>query len=588
MHELVPVLEVDAQEEHGGARYPELESAGFAPAPCCARRRLPARRDSGCLRGDAGPEARARARCSRRGSRRPSRRCASATVRTRWSDFRLRKGDTVTLEVVDADGQVVRTLFERRRFGPVRLEAGWDGKDDEGRVVPDGDYRPRVRLADAHRTIVFPNEIRVDTVKPRIERFSVSRRVISPDGDGRADGVSISYRLSERGRVRLLVNGKQRVRKLGQAPTGAIQWFGRFRGRAARPRLYRLELVAVDDAGNRSERCRGAGSRPLRRAGLDVIRVRAGNSLRRAGEHRRAPLRLALRRRPRKLVGPLPGPPGAQEAGQLPPVRPRERPGRLGACRGDGERRERRARPSRSGSWLPPAWPRCSSRRSGTSGSRASQRSQPGAPCWPATSCRAAPRSCSRPQSWPGVPFAIAGALVLRRWPWLLPLAALACVPARIPVDVGDTEANLLLPLYAVIAAAGVSARLEPVPRRGRAARARPDRLAARRASWRWPGSRWPGATIRARARSRCSSSSCPSGCWPSASRGFPGARVPLRLRLRPARRDGRRVRRDRDLPVDHARRLLEPQGDRRQRATRPSTASTRCSGIRRSTGASS
>jgi putative inorganic carbon (HCO3(-)) transporter len=56
-----------------------------------------------------------------------------------------------------------------------------------------------------------------------------------------------------------------------------------------------------------------------------------------------------------------------------------------------------------------------------------------------------------------GVPFAAGGALVLRRWPWLLPLAALACVPARIPVDVGDTEANLLLPLYAVIAAAGAA-----------------------------------------------------------------------------------------------------------------------------------
>ena len=56
-----------------------------------------------------------------------------------------------------------------------------------------------------------------------------------------------------------------------------------------------------------------------------------------------------------------------------------------------------------------------------------------------------------------GVPFAAAGAYGLRRFPWALPFAALACVPARIPVDVGDTEANLLLPLYAVIAAAGVA-----------------------------------------------------------------------------------------------------------------------------------
>ncbi len=56
-----------------------------------------------------------------------------------------------------------------------------------------------------------------------------------------------------------------------------------------------------------------------------------------------------------------------------------------------------------------------------------------------------------------GIPFAAAGGYVLRRWSWVLPFAALVCVPARIPVEVGDTEANLLLPLYAVIAAAGVA-----------------------------------------------------------------------------------------------------------------------------------
>ena len=52
-------------------------------------------------------------------------------------------------------------------------------------------------------------------------------------------------------------------------------------------------------------------------------------------------------------------------------------------------------------------------------------------------------------------------AVLLRRWPWLLPVLALACVPARIPVDVGDEEANLLLPLYGVIAAAALLILLE-------------------------------------------------------------------------------------------------------------------------------
>jgi putative inorganic carbon (hco3(-)) transporter len=52
-----------------------------------------------------------------------------------------------------------------------------------------------------------------------------------------------------------------------------------------------------------------------------------------------------------------------------------------------------------------------------------------------------------------GAVLAAAGAFVLLRWPWVLPFAALACIPFRIPVDVGDEEANLLLPLYLVVAA---------------------------------------------------------------------------------------------------------------------------------------
>jgi putative inorganic carbon (hco3(-)) transporter len=42
-------------------------------------------------------------------------------------------------------------------------------------------------------------------------------------------------------------------------------------------------------------------------------------------------------------------------------------------------------------------------------------------------------------------------AAVFVRWPWLLPMAALACAPARVPVKVGGEEASLLLPLYVVV-----------------------------------------------------------------------------------------------------------------------------------------
>jgi hypothetical protein len=59
---------------------------------------------------------------------------------------------------------------------------------------------------------------------------------------------------------------------------------------------------------------------------------------------------------------------------------------------------------------------------------------------------------------------AVAGTLVavglawlFVRVPWLLAVAVLACAPARIPVSVGHTKANLLLPMYLVVVAAALA-----------------------------------------------------------------------------------------------------------------------------------
>ena len=49
------------------------------------------------------------------------------------------------------------------------------------------------------------------------------------------------------------------------------------------------------------------------------------------------------------------------------------------------------------------------------------------------------------------------GAWLALRIPWLLACATLACVPARIPVHVGSTQANLLLPIYAVVVVAALA-----------------------------------------------------------------------------------------------------------------------------------
>jgi O-antigen ligase len=48
-------------------------------------------------------------------------------------------------------------------------------------------------------------------------------------------------------------------------------------------------------------------------------------------------------------------------------------------------------------------------------------------------------------------------AYLFRRVPWALAFLALAAVPARVPVTVGDESATLLIPLYAVVAGAAVA-----------------------------------------------------------------------------------------------------------------------------------
>jgi FlgD Ig-like domain len=185
--------------------------------------------------------------------------------------FRLRESDAVTVTVVDDDDEVVRTLLPRRRFAPRRFELTWDGRDDAGRALPEGVYRPRIRLADERTTTTLPNDIELDTTPPSFEFGRVRPRVISPDGDGRAERISVRFSSGEPVRTLLFVAGKRRV--LTQArESGIIRWSA-----PLRPGRYRLQIAAQDRAGNTSSRI-PAGTVRVRYIELarNVIRARAG------------------------------------------------------------------------------------------------------------------------------------------------------------------------------------------------------------------------------------------------------------------------------------------------------------------------
>ena len=172
--------------------------------------------------------------------------------------FRLRKPDRVRLQIVDDGGNVVRTLVSGLRLRRGRVSYTWNGRDDAGHFVAEGVYKPRVHLADQHRTIDLPNEMQVDTTAPKVTVKSVSPREISPDGDGSADRVVVRYSLSERAHALLYVGARRVVFRRSQLPSGSVDWNGRLDGRPARPGTYVLRLAAQDPAGNDSVPVRAA------------------------------------------------------------------------------------------------------------------------------------------------------------------------------------------------------------------------------------------------------------------------------------------------------------------------------------------
>ena len=177
--------------------------------------------------------------------------CRCDTSKARIA-FRLAKPDVVSVSIVDTSGSDVRQLaFERPAQRPGRVL--WNGRDDDGVVVRDGAYRARVRLDLIEKTFLLPNLIRVDTKAPTAKVVSVRPRVFSPDGDRRADRVTVRYTVERAGAGDAL-RGRDPARRRRRAQArrasyGGTGWStaGRFR-----PAVTRSQVRAVDQAGNLS------------------------------------------------------------------------------------------------------------------------------------------------------------------------------------------------------------------------------------------------------------------------------------------------------------------------------------------------
>jgi hypothetical protein len=179
----------------------------------------------------------------------PGCRCAHPDAQLR---FRLPNRDVVTITIVDSAGRTVRTLIHNLSLPRGAVLASWNGRDDRHRLVPQGAYFYRVHLQRKGRTVNLPFGVTADTTAPTVRIVSARPPVLLAGRDGHSGRVKIRYRLSERARPLVVFRGRVAVRGHRQRPRGQLDWYARTRGKALPPGVYRIAVVAIDPAGNRS------------------------------------------------------------------------------------------------------------------------------------------------------------------------------------------------------------------------------------------------------------------------------------------------------------------------------------------------
>jgi spore germination protein YaaH/flagellar hook assembly protein FlgD len=179
--------------------------------------------------------------------------------------------DSVGLKVFRADGSVVGTV-PLAGVGRGRHTFAWNGRVGSTRV-PDGRYV--VSLVGKSGTVQWFNPIlawrpgalatygvTVDTVAPKIVSASISGSLLSPNGDGRLDGVRVAISGTGAAGWSLTVTptsgplaGRTIASRSGGGGSAGVTWSGTGSdGRVVGDGLYRIQLALLDAAGNHAQR----------------------------------------------------------------------------------------------------------------------------------------------------------------------------------------------------------------------------------------------------------------------------------------------------------------------------------------------
>ncbi|NOY08191.1 MAG: OmpA family protein, partial [Spirochaetes bacterium] len=165
-------------------------------------------------------------------------------------------------DFLSSDGQIVRGYFWKEKAP----DFSWDGRDNNGNVVPDGSYSYIVKATDraGNQTMKRIGGIVVDT-RPTPISIGASSEGLSPNGDGVRDSIGFSLSVGLKSGIRSwrveMISANAGVQKVfsdtGAVP-GTLYWDGKTgKGTMAVQGVYRARMTVDYLKGNQPQASSG-------------------------------------------------------------------------------------------------------------------------------------------------------------------------------------------------------------------------------------------------------------------------------------------------------------------------------------------
>jgi len=172
--------------------------------------------------------------------------------------FTMDEADDINVDVVDVDSTRIRRVISGKAVKKGdRVTLRWDGRDDDGKIAPDGEYSIRVTLRHEGRSILAPRPFQLDTKPPD------PVVVVEPDNAVVTPGSQVAFSVRRTGEIvapsfevlRTDLPEPQTVRELpGQVGLNQYTWDGNDdSGQPVPPGTYLIRVRAQDAAGNVAE-----------------------------------------------------------------------------------------------------------------------------------------------------------------------------------------------------------------------------------------------------------------------------------------------------------------------------------------------